>query len=146
MSVYPELSCRAASHVFLASDSESQHPALSGFYFSSLPLERPTQRGDLISARTDIKQVCFSERPPGLPQWKSITGSQPQSVTVCCCCCCYQEHVQGEDGNESGLRRSGSIFGSGRLMIYCILHKHISSLIKSRQKMLLQDHRLVDLI
>ncbi|TNN62898.1 hypothetical protein EYF80_026850 [Liparis tanakae] len=41
------------------------------------------------------------EKPPGLPQWKSITGSQPQSVTVGCR---YQERVQGGAGNDSGLR------------------------------------------
>ncbi|TKS66299.1 hypothetical protein D9C73_000355 [Collichthys lucidus] len=55
-----------------------QHPALSRFYFSSLPLERPTQSGDLISARTDIKQVCFSERDP--PDCRSGSPSLGHSL------------------------------------------------------------------
>ncbi|TKS66298.1 hypothetical protein D9C73_000354 [Collichthys lucidus] len=40
--------------------------------------ERPTQSGDLISARTDIKQVCFSERDP--PDCRSGSPSLGRSL------------------------------------------------------------------
>lgn len=69
-----------------------QHPALPLFYLNPLPSIRLAQ-GDMILTRTEIKQLDFSEGPPGQPQWKSITRSQPRSIIVCCCCCCYQEQV-----------------------------------------------------
>lgn len=88
------------------------------FCLKSRPPDRTTG-GDLISTRTEIKQLGFSERPPRQPQWKSITRSQPQSVTVCSC---YQEQTQGEDGDESRLLHSSSLVRPVTWYICCIFH------------------------